>query len=120
MMMMMLNRTGPVVRVPLIDRRSRSVGAGRHLGVGERVRPTRGPHLLLLLLLCCCVVLCCGVLCCAVLCCVVLCCVVLCCVVLCCVVLCCVVLCCAVLCCVALCLLCYADVRSPTYDRGGL
>ena len=51
---MMLHRTGPAVRVPLIDRRSRSVRAGRHHGDVERVCPTRGPHLLLLLLLCAC------------------------------------------------------------------
>ena len=44
---MMLNQTGPTVRVPLIDRRSRSVGAGWHHGDGARVRPTGGPHLLL-------------------------------------------------------------------------
>ena len=49
---MMPNQTGPAVRVPLIDRRSRSVGAGRRHGDGARVRPPGGPHLLLLLLLC--------------------------------------------------------------------
>ena len=52
---MMLNLTGPAVRVPLINRRSRSVGAphgaGRHHGVGEQVHPTGGSHLLLLVLL---------------------------------------------------------------------
>ena len=48
---MMLNRTWPAVRVPLMDCWPRSVGAGRHLGDGERVRPTSGAHLLLLLLL---------------------------------------------------------------------
>ena len=48
---MMLNCTRPAVRVPLIDHRSRSVGAGRNHGVSERVCPTEGPHRLLLLLL---------------------------------------------------------------------
>ena len=33
------------------DRGSKLVGAGRHHGAGERVRPIGGPHLLLLLLL---------------------------------------------------------------------
>ena len=48
---MMLNRTGPAVRVPPIDRQSRLVRTGRLHVDGARVRPTRGPHLLLLLLL---------------------------------------------------------------------
>ena len=52
---MMLNRTGPAVRVPPINRRIRLVGAGRHHGDGARVRPTRGPHLLPLLSVCMCV-----------------------------------------------------------------
>ena len=47
---MMLNRNGPAVKVLLIDHRSRLVGAGKHHGVGKRMRPTRGLHLLLLLL----------------------------------------------------------------------
>ena len=55
---MMLHRTGPAVRVPLIDRRSRSVRSGRHHGDGECVRPAGGPHLLLLLLLPMCVCAC--------------------------------------------------------------
>ena len=44
---------------PTDDRSSKSVGAGRHHGDGERVCPSGGPHLLLvLLLLCVCVCVC--------------------------------------------------------------
>ena len=37
---MMLHRTSPTVKFPLIDRQSRSVGAARHHGDAERVRST--------------------------------------------------------------------------------